>query len=325
MTAEEDQAPPVDAAKLASETPINVGEATAPEITDEAVIPEEPNDEKPLNDSAAKPVKSIRSSTEEFVVKLPGGFWSDGALHKRITLQTMSAGDRLMFGDEKLLSNPGKLTTKMLMAKISAVDGLSSLDERTVRQAQSFDRDFLVFQIRKRTTRNRDFQQTFKCDHCGAANDVEVPIEEVEESLTLMPEAMASKREKNGELHYSVELPEYGFKGTFRRPNGMTEEKLAGIIDPENMNAFEIDLEFMKELCIDFNSEGELQNTDNLEIEFVDDVQMELQKQQYGYSLSPKQTCYKCKKKSPVRMEVLDFLYEGIRQRRGGKPPSKKK
>ena len=279
-------------------------------------VDEKAPDTPAVADSEVKAVRPIRSTAREFTVTVPCGVWHDGKIHKRIRMTTVTAGDRRVFGDEKLRENPAKLMTRLLQSKIVGIEGLKAVPQDALRSCLSFDRDYLVYALRRETTKAKDFIEPWQCSvkGCGARNQSTFSCEEIDQTFREMPEDLVLRRE-NGKVVFEVVMPEYGFRGKFAYTDGVIQEHIAAIKRAED-NPVDTDFELLSALCIDFNGEGRLSPSGfaELEIDFVDDLQAEIEKHAYGITLNPTSRCYKCKTLNKVGVDLLDFLFDGLRR-----------
>jgi hypothetical protein len=261
----------------------------------------------------------------EFSYELPCGILHDKQVLRQVILRTATSGDRRIFGDELLVHNSGALVTQLLFAKLVRIDGMRSINEQVIRQLLGPDRDAMVYAIRRETTRSKPFTEKFICSHCETPNEVDIPCSEIEDSLRIMPDD-ARKTVQNGKCVFTVDLPQYEFKGIFAYTDGLVQEHL-GQNYGAGANMFEMEDDILSQLCVDFNGSGGMSADSfaTLDMEFKDDLQDAIRKFSYGYETAGLHRCYKCKKETRVRADSLDFFLEGLRQRmRGSQTPSHK-
>lgn len=283
-------------------------------MTEDTTKPEEAQDEAQAPVSERRPVKSIRSSQRSFKLMLPCGIVHEDKVLRSVTLQTLTAGDRHVFGDRKLIRNPGQLVSTLIEMKLQAIDGIRTVTQRHIDDMLGFDRDFITFHLRQETTNNRDFASPAKCPSCGSLNEIVATADEVERTLKIMPDEVRLNR-KNGRTVYAIELEEYGFTGLFAYPDGHVQRRLGPKLAEQDANPFDVELEALKAVCVDFNGEGPLRSTEDLSIEFVEAVQAEMRKQHYGYNMRVDVACYSCGYKMRPLLDPLDFLFGSLKAR----------
>lgn len=288
------------------------------------VVAAEAAPEKDVAPAAVTTVKQIRASQRQFTTELPCGVFHDGTAHRIVTLRTLNAADRRAFGDKKNRNKPAAAITKLLADKIVEIEGVPAVTENTVRKMLAFDRDHLVFALRKETTKSKPFYETFKCagEGCGAKNEVEVEVEEAEGKFRTMADKDRLSIE-NGMCVFTVEMPAYGFTAKVRYSDGFLQEHVSAQMQ-EDINPYDFEMELLSQLVLDFNGEGQLsledylgQNgQDPIDIEFLEELQDEIRKHSYGFELNPVAKCYKCGHDNRIRVEALDFLLGGSSRRK---------
>lgn len=262
---------------------------------------------KPATSKAV--IKPIRAAINSIDVVLGGGIVVDGKLHRKVTMESVTAGDRKVFGDPKMKSNGGKMITALLRRKIKEVEGLKKLDRFMLDNMLAMDRDQLVYELRRGTVGLKDFHESFTCIECSERNQVDFdPEEEIDDTFTSLSDTDRLEMDK-GKCTFMVELPEYGFEGTFIYTDGKMQETIAG--SAENANPFQLELEIIEMITLDFNGEGRIKadELENLNVEFITDLQNAIREHQFGYQLNPTATCFRCKTENRVRVNVLDFLF----------------
>jgi hypothetical protein len=283
--------------------PAEANEAKAPEV--QSIAP-------------TKPLKSMKATNREVTTTLAGGFVREGKVYDKVILSALTAGDRQVFGDAKLQKNGGKMITKLLASKIVEVPGFGQVSTMDVRETLSMDRDQMIMDLRNATVGDKPFVEKFTCQECGVEdNHVEFPVEEVTDTFLKMPEAERLNIE-GGKCVFKVDLPDYGFTATFAQPDGVHQEYISPKAQGKASNAFQLELEVLAKLCIDWNGEGRIgvPYLQDLDIEFLDELQVAFASKSYGYDTSPEGNCYNCGHGNPVRVSALDFLFDGWTQTR---------
>jgi len=262
-----------------------------------------------------KVLKPIRSTLKTVDIELGCGLVHENKVHRIITVQSATVGDRKAFGAKQNRSNGSKMITELLQSKSIDAPGASfNLSGRWFQHEMlGFDRDQLCYEIRKATVGEKPFDEEVNCAHCGIPNHALVKVAEIEETFRPMPDEVRLNIER-GKCVHKVELPEYGFTGVFAYSDGRSQEQLAEKVS-EDGNPFETELEVISDMCLDFNGDGPItvEELTELDIEFLNDLQAEIQTHDYGYDFSPPVYCWKCKKPTIVRVNVLDFLFEGTK------------
>ena len=286
---------------------------------DEPKQPQEapPAGDKPPEAPTAPPslapisVKPIRASQKEFSFYLPCGYiTADGKVAHTIVLRTITAGDRRMFGDPQMQENTGKLITALIDAKLVSLEGGVKTPQNFSRGLLAFDRDAIIYALRRETMPGRPFEEDVVCQSCNAKNHSSIQLDEVDATLVTMPDEIRAIRDKSLCV-FDIDLPAYGFKGRFSYANGLTQEKLSAT-DILN-NPFAAEFEILAQSCLDFNGEGKLDADGfaEMDTEFLTDLQREIRSHRYGYEFNPEVFCFKCKKPTRARVDPLDFLFEG--------------
>jgi len=276
---------------------------------------------KPENPTIPKIVKSIRSTVKDVPIHLACGVIHDGKVYRDISAHSILVSDRKAFGDHKNRNNPAKVITTVLGQKITGIVGGVAIQSNMPRNLLGHDRDQIMFELRDATVPNTPFEEKFQCAHCGSMNQAIIHADEVRETFKEMPDEVRLNVEGH-QCVFNIELPDYGFAGKFAHTDGKLQEAL-GALYTDQANPFELELEILSRICIDFNGEGKVKKEElgDLNIEFLNDLQDAISEHTYGYDLAVSTSCYSCGGYTKVRVNTLDFLFQGERKRlTHGKP-----
>jgi hypothetical protein len=97
---------------------------------------------------------SIWASKAEYTVTLPCGVVVDGKIHRDVVLTPFTVADRKSLGEKDVQRNPARMTTRILKNKIKSIGDIESVSEDLIRKMMSFDRDYLLYQIRDNATKS---------------------------------------------------------------------------------------------------------------------------------------------------------------------------
>lgn len=147
-------------------------------------------------------------------MRLPGGVWRDGALHRDFAFRPLNGEVELAIAESGVAQNPPAGVTAVLAAALAEVGGERATPE-VVRGLAVGDRQFLVRRLAVRLDRD-GMWLTSGCASCASSFDVYVqqsalPVKEAAEGYPFATVATA-----RGSLR-------------FRVPNGGDQEAIAGL------------------------------------------------------------------------------------------------
>lgn len=168
-----------------------------------------------------------RQPVRDFDFELPVGYIDeDGRLHRTATLRKMTGHEEALLADRKLRQNGGRLVTELLANCLTRLGDVSVINRHFVSQLTSPDRNYLLMELRK-ITFGPELQTHYVCPSCNETIEQvqdlqELPVQRVngEGPQPILVDLEDGYQDKNGEVYTQM---------VFRLPNGIDEEKVAGL------------------------------------------------------------------------------------------------
>lgn len=217
----------------------------------------------------------------------------------------MTGRVRKMMGKPTIRNNPGSIVDLILKECIEDIGGHKA--EPIINKLYTADRDWLVLQIRKISSGNTVTGE-MKCGSCSADLEVDFDIDEVEVFDLESLDVEATVDQEYGYHTFRLENEALGVSAKFRWPTGEDQDKVAGIM---RQNPIDANYRLLMMCMLEYNGDTDLGRMflDTLPVMTLDWINTEYQKNTPGPDMGQDTDCPACGHINRVSLENSDFLF----------------
>ena len=241
----------------------------------------------------------------ETEVELPCGLLLGGTLHKTAMVTPIMVKDRKDAMDPSRKRNGAKIVSHLLESRVTRIGEISPVGPLHSKSLLAGDREFLLLKLYEVSNPGKPLTAQFKCSHCKADVEVEIPMEEI--SILQMPED--AQNDTTGAVRtFKVDLPDWEVSAVFKYPNGEMQEAVAPLIDT---NPAEGELMLFRKMLVSWNGGPPLTEIqfDTLPIGLISGLEKAMMEKSFGPDLRKKLLCGNCGETSFTGLNIANFLF----------------
>jgi hypothetical protein len=268
--------------------------------------PEASSESTPAESPASAAADSPDTVSDPFatVVKLPGGLWHKGQVHREAEITPMTGMTRKAIARKEARANPSKVTDTILSQCIKRIGPFSNITSKVLDSLVLGDKDFLLLEIR-RVSMGDTFKSNVTCASCK--NDIEVTfhIDELEVIRTGDNDVEVIDEERV----FRIQDEKLKIDAVLRYPLGSDQSALVGVAD---RNPVEANFKLYAECMLEWAGEkGPFRSTffERMPVMVLDEFEDLFAKAQPGPVFEQSVGCPACAANIEFTFEGSDFLF----------------